>query len=479
MLLNLLSGRRNESKAVTFEAYSPSTFQLQNTSTTIAPALMVSVDGGPWEAVVWTDGLSQAWTLPEWSILKLQAVSETRQRVCDESDGSGLRFTKVLGQGKFTGDIRSLLSSKPETITSYGAREFQELFLADSATGWLYCFMTLGDPETTLGQYCFYRTFAGPQSGGRGVTYDHEIPFTTPAAHCYEQMFYYNDRQTTVPVIRLRSLATSCCQTMFLKSCEFIVEDFLPDCDLTDIPPRALSQMFYMTKIRDGSRIDLSRVKRSKLNGMYGMFGLSSIASIGGIPLEVDVKSSAMEQMFFGCSKLATIGNLDPDGINMLCYTGGAKAFYQMFQDCSSLKYEIELDLTGYGASPFANMFKGCKGLTSATVSLTVTDTGHTADTIGMCEAMFSGCTGLTEATATFDETTQDCKCIGEAMFSGCTGLTTCWLTLPEKAPPYGCQEMFSGCTALTEVASMGLTTVADTGAFHSMFLGCTSLTEP
>lgn len=58
MLLNLLSGRRSESKAVTFEAYSPSTFQLQNTSTTIAPALMVSVDGGPWEAVVWTDGLS-------------------------------------------------------------------------------------------------------------------------------------------------------------------------------------------------------------------------------------------------------------------------------------------------------------------------------------------------------------------------------------------------------------------------------------
>lgn len=64
-------------------------------------------------------------------------------------------------------------------------------------------------------------------------------------------------------------------------------------------------------------------------------------------------------------------------------------------------------------------------------------------------------------------------------MFSGCTSLTTCWLTLPEKAPPYGCQEMFSGCTALTEVASMGLTTVADTGAFYSMFLGCTSLTEP
>lgn len=58
-------------------------------------------------------------------------------------------------------------------------------------------------------------------------------------------------------------------------------------------------------------------------------------------------------------------------------------------------------------------MFKGCKGLTSATVSLTVTDTGHTADSIGMCQEMFSGCTGLTEATATFDETTQDCKYLG------------------------------------------------------------------
>ena len=76
--------------------------------------------------------------------------------------------------------------------------------------------------------------------------------------------------------------------------------------------------------------------------------------------------------------------------------------------------------------------FYGCSGLTSLTISSSVTSIGDKA---------FHGCSGLTSLTIPSSVTS-----IGNYAFEGCSGLTSIYV-YPEKTPKLG-TDIFSGCDA-------------------------------
>ena len=103
--------------------------------------------------------------------------------------------------------------------------------------------------------------------------------------------------------------------------------------------------------------------------------------------------------------------------------------------------------------------FKDCKGLTSIAIPNSVTSIGDGA---------FSGCTGLTSIAIPSSVTS-----IGGGAFSGCTGLTS--IAIPNSVTSIG-GDAFSGCTGLTSIAIPNSVTSVGDGAFSGC-IGLTSIT--
>lgn len=83
--------------------------------------------------------------------------------------------------------------------------------------------------------------------------------------------------------------------------------------------------------------------------------------------------------------------------------------------------------------------FQNCKGLTSVTISASVTSIDY---------GTFSRCSGLTSITIPDSVTS-----IGKATFASCTGLTS--VTIPDSVTFIG-ERAFSDCTALTSIQFQG-----------------------
>ena len=143
--------------------------------------------------------------------------------------------------------------------------------------------------------------------------------------------------------------------------------------------------------------------------------------------------------------------------------------YANMFKGCTGLTSAPSLPATTLANSCYGNMFKGCTGLTSAP-SLPATTLAN------RCYGnMFSGCTGLTSAPS-LPATTLANSCYG-IMFKGCTGLTSA-PSLPATTLANNCYaNMFEGCTGLTSAPAMPATTLANS-CYANMFQGCTGLTS-
>ena len=141
--------------------------------------------------------------------------------------------------------------------------------------------------------------------------------------------------------------------------------------------------------------------------------------------------------------------NKQPDG---LVYAGKVAYKYKgtMPSNTSIVLKEGTLGITDYA-------FRGCKGLTSATIPNSVTSIGDYA---------FMDCTGLTSVTIP-----GSVKSIGWGAFAGCTGLTS--VTIPDSVTSIG-NNAFYKCTGLTSV------TIPDsvTSIGGSAFGECTRLTS-
>ena len=198
-------------------------------------------------------------------------------------------------------------------------------------------------------------------------------------------------------------------------------------------------------------------------------------SSSGGLRVIIgDGVRKIPDYLFSGCTGLSsvTIGNSVTrigDGAFSGC-TGLTEIYYNA-KAAANLKYDSYASFKNAGTSSKGlrlvigdcvehipnYLFSSCTGLSSVTISDSVTSIGWSA---------FKGCIGLTSVTIGNSVTS-----VGSDAFSDCTGLTS--VTIPDGVTSIG-SGAFLGCTDLTSVTIGNSVTSVGSSAFS----GCTGLTS-
>ena len=198
-------------------------------------------------------------------------------------------------------------------------------------------------------------------------------------------------------------------------------------------------------------------------------------SSSGGLRVIIgDGVRKIPDYLFYGCTGLSsvTIGNSVTrigDGAFSDC-TGLTEIYYNA-KAAANLKYDSYASFKNAGTSSKGlrlvigdcvehipnYLFSSCTGLSSVTISDSVTSIGWSA---------FKGCIGLTSVTIGNSVTS-----VGSDAFSDCTGLTS--VTIPDGVTSIG-SGAFLGCTDLTSVTIGNSVTSVGSSAFS----GCTGLTS-
>ena len=171
--------------------------------------------------------------------------------------------------------------------------------------------------------------------------------------------------------------------------------------------------------------------------------------------------SNCYQEMFQGCTSLATAPKLPATTLTDSCYN-------HMFQDCSALTQAPELPATTLASKCYGGMFYGCTSLTTAPALPATTLANY-------CYSyMFYWCKSL--ATAPELPATTLANYCYNGMFSDCSVLTQAPV-LPATDLAEGCyNDMFSDCTSLTIAPALPATTLK-AYCYDGMLEGCTSLT--
>ena len=188
---------------VTFTAEAEQTFKMttNNSSYTIS-GLQYSVNNGKWQDVVANAEITFGGTN---STLRLRGTN-MNGTASSGNKFSTITFTDPTVNVACTGDIRTLLDWRNYNTVKTPKAKFCSLF-KDCAV-----LTSAPDlPATTLADYCYNNMFAGCTS----LTAAPELKATTLAYECYSRMFYGCTSLTAAPELKATTLEYYCYARMF------------------------------------------------------------------------------------------------------------------------------------------------------------------------------------------------------------------------------------------------------------------------
>lgn len=231
--------------------------------------------------------------------------------------------------------------------------------------------------------YAFYRLFYKCRGLGE-VASDLLSEYTTLSNYCYKEMFYNTYLVTPPNVLPAKTVLTQSYYSMF-GTCWYLTKT--PTIDATSIGSSGCYQMFYSCwNLTEASSIVAKSIGSS---GCYSMFSncdlLTTMPSISA----TSISSSGCYSMFYNCSSLVTAPKFVPTSL------AGNSTLRGMFYGCSALSNVEQLDLSkisSYGGQfGCSTMFYGCSSLTTAP-KLPSCD----INTYNAVTGMFQNCSSLT-----------------------------------------------------------------------------------
>lgn len=278
-----------------------------------------------------------------------------------------------------------------------------------------------------------------------------------------ESMFQDCNKIKTIPVLSTEKITNM--KNMFLNCYEFneipqldtrkvtTMEGMFKNCKkIKEIKNMSTEIVTNMADMFNGceSLTEVPQYNMSKVTNISGMFG--NCIALTTVPALNLSKVLSLKDLFNGCVKLNSVGELN---------IASATSADSMFKSCIELP-TITAPINTTALTTTANMFRGCKALTSVPLF----DTSNVTNMSGM----FSGCTSLTK----FEKLDTSNVTDFSEMFSTCVALTDIdALKITDKAT--STQSLFYGCTVLTNIPKMDTSNVLD---MSGMFEGCTSITE-
>ena len=225
----------------------------------------------------------------------------------------------------------------------------------------------------------------------------------------------------------------------------------------------AFMWMFLRTNVVDASKLILD-YDELWARAYYGMFqGCTSLTTAPALPA-TELAYGCYSFMFRDCTSLATAPELPATTLAYRCYS-------YMFDGCTSLTTAPELPATTLTQSCYAYMFWGCTRLITAPSVLPATTLAQ-----GCYYYMFYGCISLVNppsSIGTSSTTMSENACT--SMFAECTSLTTAPELPATELAPCCYAGMFYGCENLT-TAPMLLAAKAKDKSYFNMFIACKSL---
>ena len=255
--------------------------------------------------------------------------------------------------------------------------------------------MYLVDPRGNtreLQSYEFYGLF---NNSGLVDAGELELPVTTLAEHCYDNMFFNCSKLISVPSLPATKLAAYCYNNMF-RVCGKLTslpDNFLPATELAykcyadmfngcynlkeapSLPATTLANHCYENMFRNCTKlISLPSLPATKLadycyNAMF--YGCSELTSLPKDYLPAtELAESCYSSMFTYCSSLCLIPDLPATTLARDCYSG-------MFAWCTDLQYAISLPATTLVDGCYYGMFNMCDKLQLLEVEFTDWNNGN------------------------------------------------------------------------------------------------------
>ena len=196
-------------------------------------------------------------------------------------------------------------------------------------------------PATTLAINCYQEMFRTCTS----LTTAPELPATTLANYCYGYMFYGCTSLTTAPELPATTLASCCYFSMFQGCTSLVSAPALPATNLI-MANSCYSEMFYGCT----SLITAPELPATTLAGNCYQYMFRECTSLTGVPSKLPATTLVgycYYYMFYGCTSLTTAPELPATTLASNCY-------YSMFQRCTSLNY-IKVGATSWNTSYASN----------------------------------------------------------------------------------------------------------------------------